>query len=289
VLVSAIEHMSVLEPARALAERGFSVEIVAPGAGGAVAVEDIEARLRPDTRLVALMTANNETGVVQPVRAVASICRTRNIRLHTDAVAAAGKLALDVSDLGCDSMSLSAHKVYAPKGTGVLYLRRGVALRAFVRGCGQQRGRRSGTENTSGAAAFGQALELWQRGVLVDPLALARLRDRLWEGIRSSCPAVERNGAGEILANTLNVYFPGRRSRMLQEELGRRGMSVAVGASSSTGAPSHVLSAMGYTGERASSSLRFSLGLHTTHRAIDQLISELAEILATTSAAELRA
>ncbi len=289
VIVSAIEHRSVLSPARALGERGFHVHELAPEPGGAVSLAAVEARMRLDTVLVAVMTANNETGVVQPVGAIAELCRERGVRFHTDAVAALGKMPLDVREIECDTLSLSAHKMYAPKGVGVLYVRGGVSLRPWMLGCGQQCGRRSGTENTAGAVAFGQAMELCRQGKLIDVPQLATLRDRLWMGLRARFPGAERNGSGEVLANTLNVHFPGWRAVELQSRLGELGISVSAGASASSGEPSHVLVAMGCSPQRARSSLRFSLGIHTTASAIDRLLGALEDIGAGSRRTEMRA
>jgi cysteine desulfurase len=288
VLVSAIEHKSVLAPARALAERGFRVEILAPGPSGAVDLPALEARLRPDTVLVSVMVANNETGVVQPASEIGRLCRARGVRYHTDAVAALGKLRLDVRELGCDSLSLSAHKMYAPKGTGVLYAREGSALRPWVLGCGQQSGRRSGTENTAGAVAFGRAMDLWRRGALVDPRALASLREHLWQGLRERFPDVQRNGSGNVLANTLSVHVPGCDAVLLQSHLGARGISVGTGASAASGEPSHVLSAMGHSPERARSSLRFSLCADASTETVERCLAALDEILIALPIPEVR-
>ncbi len=288
IVVSAIEHKSVLAPARALAARGFEVDFVAPEPNGAVSLAALGASLRPETVLVSIMLANNETGVVQPVREIAAMCRERGVRFHTDAVAALGKMPLDVNALGCDSLSLSAHKMYAPKGTGVLYTRSGSALKAWVLGCGQQGGRRSGTENTAGAAAFGRAMQLWRRGELVDPSALVSLREQLWDGLRARFPEVERNGSGTLLANTLNVSLPGWNASRLQELLGARAISVGTGASASSGEPSHVLTAMGCSRERARTSLRFSLCADANAETIDRLLAALEEILVATPISEIR-
>ncbi|MCE9593425.1 MAG: cysteine desulfurase [Planctomycetes bacterium] len=277
--VSAIEHKSVLRTAEHLGSLGCSVTLVPVDTDGRVRVEALARALRPDTRLVSVMLANNETGVIQPIREIADLCRARGIVLHCDAVCAIGKLPVDVRALGCDLLSVSGHKLYTPKGVGILYVRRGLALDPLIHGCGQQCGMRSGSENTSGAVAFGVAAERALAGAFRASDDVATLRDELWDGIRRRFPEAVRNGAGASLANTLSVAFPGVSAVELQAALGERGISVAAGAAASNGAPSHVLTAMGLGEEHARSTLRFSLGRFTTRatvvaccRALDELV-----------------
>jgi cysteine desulfurase len=190
------------------------------------------------------MLANNETGVLQPAAEIAALCRARGVPYHCDAVCVIGKLQVDLPSLGCDLLSLSGHKLYAPKGFGVLVRRPGLALRPRILGCGQQNDLRSGTEDAAGAAAFARSLERLAEGAYraaADP----SLRDELWRGLRERFPAARLNGAGERLANTLSVAFPGARAQTLQAELALRGFSVGVGASGGRGTASHVLVAMG--------------------------------------------
>lgn len=277
LVVSAIEHKSVLRCAEELGRRGYALSIVAPDARGVVPVRALEQALRPDTFLVSLMWANNETGVRQPVREVAELCRARGIRFHTDAVCALGKLSIDARELGCDLLSLSSHKLYAPKGCGVLFVRDGLEIAPLIHGCGQQQGMRSGTENTAGAAAFGRALHLSTRGAFEPPTPYEELRDMLWSGLQARFPGAERNGGASTLANTLNVYIPGCLATDLQSALAQRGFSVAAGAAAGTCSPSHVLTAMGCGDERARGSLRFSLGRHSTRAGVEALLDALVE------------
>jgi cysteine desulfurase len=276
-VVSAIEHKSVLEPLRAASR--IELTELAPAADGALRVAQVEGALRANTRLVSVMLANNETGVLQPVAEIAVLCRSRGIAFHTDAVTALGKVPIDVRQLGCDSLSLSAHKMYAPKGVGVLYVRTGSAIGPWMLGCGQQGGLRSGTENTSGVVGFGHAMELMRAGHLGDARSLAALRDELWERLSELHSACLRNGSGPCLPGTLNVAFPGHSAHALQTALAQAGYSVGTGASGSSGRPSHVLSAMGLDAERARSSLRFSLGHFATSTAIEGLVETLRGIL----------
>ena len=274
LVVSSIEHKSVLEAAKELGRRGFDLTLVDPRRDGAVHFRDVQAALREDTFLVSVMWANNETGVMQPVREIATLCRKRGIRFHTDAVCVMGKLPIDVQSVDCDLLSLSAHKLYAPKGVGLLFIRDGVELLPLHFGCGHQRGRRSGTENTPGIAGFGEAAQQLSRDQRESVAALETLRQQLWHGIEDAIPGALRNGAGGLLPNTLNVYFPGVSALELQARLAEEGFSVASGASASSGA-SHVLLSMGLGEERAGESLRFSLGIGTTSPDVDLLLVHL--------------
>lgn len=294
LLVSAIEHKSVLRSAESLARHGVDVEALPCGSTGAVRLEDVERALRPTTFAVALMLANNETGVIQPVAEVARLCASRGVLVHCDAVAAIGKIPVDVEHLGCDLLSLSGHKLYAPKGVGVLYMRadsvrptapasasssaESVAFPPLIHGCGQQAGLRSGTENTPGVTALGTAFERMAQGAFRHA-ELGRLRDRLWEGILEVDARCQRNGSGPCLPNTLSVAFPGRCGAELQEALGALGFSVAAGAAASNGAASHVLVAMGLGAERARSTLRFSLGAFHERESVERLLAALREVL----------
>ena len=280
LVVSAVEHKSVLQTARALERQGYELELLPVDASGTVQRRDLEHVLRPDTLLVSVMTANNETGVVQPVRELAELCRERGVLFHTDAVASLGKLPVDVRALGCDLLSLASHKLYAPKGCGVLYVRKSVAIAPLIHGCGQQDGLRGGTENALAIVGFARAMELLERGELVSPQTLGASRDELWSSIRERFPAARRNGAGSFLPNTLNVCFPGSDAAEAQARLAELGISVAVGAAAGGAPPSHVLSAMGLSPEDARGSLRFSLGRSTSRESIRALVAALAEVLA---------
>jgi cysteine desulfurase len=283
LVVSAIEHKSVLSTAAWLEQRGVAVTRVAPTTSGAIDPAAIERALRPETALVSVMLANNETGVLQPVTAVARSTRARGISLHVDAVAALGKIPIDVRALGCDLLSLAGHKLYAPKGSGCLWVRSGTPIEPLIHGCGQQRGMRGGTENAFATVGFGAALQLLAENRLSEDAReherVAGLRDELHARIVEIAPTAERNGTGEMLPNTVNVWFPNRPGHVLQAEFGARGIAVAAGSAATGATPSHVLTAMGASPARASESLRFSLGLATTTRSIDRTIEALAQIL----------
>ncbi len=279
LVVSPIEHWSVRKTAEWLGRNGYEVTFVPVDESGAVKVDAVRDAIRDDTAVVSVMLANNETGVLQPAGEIAAVCRERGVPYHCDAVAAIGKIPVDVEAIGCDLLSLSSHKMYAPKGCGILYVRDGATLPALIHGCGQQDGRRSGTENTTGVLAFAKAFELLARGAFPSSERLSELRDRLADGIAKAFPDAVRNGEGTFLPNTLSVSFPGVRGYELQAALGVRGVDVSAGAASAGASPSHVLLAMGLSADRASSTLRFSLGSGTTEATIDATLDALSACL----------
>lgn len=290
LLSTRIEHKSILRSLEARADRGDRVTWLDVDREGRVDPEAVRSALLPETVLVTVMAANNETGVIQPTRAIGEVCREARVLFHSDAVAGLGKMPVAPSELGCDLVSLSGHKMYAPKGCGILVVRPGVDLAPLMHGCGQQGGRRSGTENPAAAVALARAFERLAEGAFGTPESLGALRDRLWEGIRGiprgdgRSGQIRRNGGGEILPNTLNVCFPGHGALELLEELGRSGVSVSAGAAAGGGSPSHVLTAMGLDEDQARSSLRFSLGAHTTADDVDTLVRLLEGALLPASA-----
>lgn len=283
LVVSQIEHKSVLSTAAELERRGHPVTRVAPRADGAVHASDVAAALRPDTFLVSVMGANNETGVVQPYEEIGALCRARGILYHCDWVCALGKLDLDLSRSNIDLLSVGAHKLYGPKGVGLFYQRRGAPVLPLVHGCGQQNGLRGGTENAFGAVAFAKALTMHAQGAFPSHARLAELRDRLWRGIERAFPQARRNGSGAFLPNTLNVAFEGETGIDLLHKLGEQGICVAAGAAANTGAPSHVLTSMGLAPERARASLRFSLGRFSDERSVDTVLAALVRCVRQTA------
>ena len=275
IVVSGIEHKSVLNAARELQSRGYDLTVVPPREDGAVHLRDLQSALTDETFLVSIMWANNETGVCQPVREIASLCRKRNILFHCDAVAAMGKMLIHLDEVECDLLSISGHKFHAPKGIGLLFIRKGTPIKPLFYGCGHQNGMRSGSQNTVATAAMARAADL----ILPDAAHVESRRLQLWNGIHDLCPSAQRNGGGGLLPNTLNVHFPGTPSSKLQAELASRGFSVAAGASASKGDASHVLLAMGLDHARAASSIRFSLGATTSFKEIEDLLKHLSASL----------
>jgi cysteine desulfurase len=278
VVVTAIEHHAVLNTAKALGAEGFAVEVARVTPEGRLDLEDLEARLDDTTAVLSVMLANNETGALQPVTEAAALARARGALVHCDAVQAAGKVPVDVSELDCDLLSLSAHKIYGPQGVGALYVRRGTSLKALLRGGSQERNRRAGTENVAGALGFGRAAEIARADLGGEAARLAALRDRL-ETRLLPIPGARLNGAGPRLPNTSNVSFDGADAEALLVALDLCGIAVSTGAACAAGAaePSHVLVAMGLSPERVQASLRFSLGRATTERAIDHAAAAVVE------------
>ncbi len=269
VVTTAIEHHAIVNTGRALAEEGVPVEVARVGSDGRVDLDDLAARVDERTALVAVMLANNETGAVQPLSEVVAIARRRGALVHCDAVQAAGKLPIDVAALGVDTLAISAHKIYGPKGVGALYVKRGTRMKALLRGGSQERNRRAGTENVAGAVGLGRAAAI-AREELPRNGAIGALRDRL-EARLLAIPGAARNGSDARVANTANVSFEGIEAESLLMALDLAGIAVSTGAACAAGAvePSHVLRAMGLPAARVQGSLRFSLGRGTTEAEID--------------------
>jgi len=273
LIASSMEHSAVMQAAEALAGRGVEVSFLPATPQGLVEPAALEAALRPNTRLVSVMLANNETGVIQPVRALAELTHAAGALFHTDAVQAAGKLAIDVKALGCDLLSISGHKMYAPQGVGALFVRRNVRLRPIFFGGNHERGRRPGTENVAGIVGLGKAAELarvWLANG--EQHSLAALRDRLEQGILAQVEQAGVNGAGAPrVANTSNLFFDHVEAEALVIALDLKGLAVSGGSACQSGStePSHVLTAMGLSPARARASVRISLSRLTTGDEVD--------------------
>jgi cysteine desulfurase len=281
LVVSAIEHHAVLDTARALREEGVPVEVAAVTGAGVVDPAEIASRVTESTALVSLMLANNETGLLQPVAEVARFAHERGALVHCDAVQAAGRVPLDVRALDVDLLTLSAHKICGPKGTGCLWVRRGTPIAPLVRGGAQERNRRAGTENVAGIVGFGAAAEIARRALAAEAPRLAALRDRLL-GRLLALPGAAANGEGERLPNTASVSFAGVEAEDLVIALDLEGIAASTGAACAAGAalPSHVLRAMGLPPERVQSSLRLSLGRTTTDADVDRAGDVIAAVVA---------
>jgi cysteine desulfurase len=278
IVYTAIEHHAVMNTARALAEEGFPVETVRARADGRIDLDDLRAKVDDRTALVAVMFANNETGLVQPIAEVVRIARERGALVHCDAVQAAGKIPVDVRALDVDTLALSAHKIYGPKGAGALYVKRGTRLKAFVRGGSQERNRRAGTENVAGIVGLGRAAALAREELAAESARLSSLRDRLEMRLLAIAGA-QRNGEGTRVPNTANLSFSGAEAESLVMALDLAGLAVSTGAACAAGAvePSHVLRAMGLPVDRVQASLRFSLGRGTSAGEIDEAATRVAE------------
>lgn len=288
LITSTIEHHAVLHAAQSLEARGVEVTFLPVTPQGIVEPTALLAALKPNTRLVSIMYANNETGVIQPIDALAGIAHAGGALFHTDAVQAAGKLALDVSHHGflkeVDLLTLSGHKVHAPKGIGVLYVRRSVQLSPMFHGGSHERQRRAGTENVPGIVGLGKAAELASGWLQSDsPTRLAALRDRLEQSLLAQIEETGVNGAGvPRVVNTTNIYFDHVEAEALLIALDLKGLSVSGGSACQSGAsePSHVLTAMGLSAARARASIRFSLSKLTTEAEIDEALLLIPEAVA---------
>lgn len=286
IITSAIEHPAVLNPCRELERAGVAVTYVSPRPDGTVHPDDVRRALRPETVLVSIMHANNETGVIQPIAEIAAIAHEAGALMHSDGVQAAGKIPVDVGALGVDLYSISGHKFYAPKGVGALYVKAGTRLRPIQFGGKHERERRPGTENVPAAVAIAKAASLARDVLPVESARLESLRNRLETGIVARVPDSGINGAGAPRTpNTSDIYFDGLQGEALVISLDLKGFAVSSGSACSSGAvePSHVLLAMGLPPERARASLRFSLGASNNEEQVDALIAAVAE-----SAAQLR-
>ena len=282
LVVSAIEHEAVLTTARALERRGWRVTRVAPDATGVVSPAAIEAALSDDTALLSLMHANNEIGTIQPVAECAALARARGILVHTDAVQSAGKIPVDVHQLGVDLLTLSGHKVYGPKGIGAFWIRRGTRLLSPMTGGKQERSRRAGTENVPGIVGLGVAARLAAERLAAAGRTQAALRDTLEQGVLRHVPGTHVNGAGQPrVPNTTNIGFAGIEAESLLIALDLEGVAVSTGSACSSGTlePSHVLKAMGLPLHDTQNALRLSLGRHTTADHVQQLLDTLPPIV----------
>ena len=277
-----IEHEAVLKTLAALARRGWRVTLLPVDATGIVSPDALGAAMTDDTALVTVMHANNEIGTVQPIEELAPIAKSRGALFHTDAVQSAGKLPIDVKALGVDMLSISAHKLYGPKGIGALWLRKGVRLTPFMTGGRQERNRRAGTENVPAIIGLGAAAQLARAKMKDEATRVRGLRDRLEGGILSAVSGAERNGAAEPrVPNTTNISFDRVESESLLIGLDLEGIAVSSGSACSSGTlePSHVLKAMGLPHLRTLSSIRFSLGVSNTEADVDRVIKVLPPLV----------
>jgi cysteine desulfurase len=272
IVTSAFEHPAVLRVCAFLEKSGYEITYLPVGTDGVVRAPDLKAALRPDTILVTIMHANNEVGTIQPVAELAALARTRGVRIHTDAAQSLGKIPVDVQEMGVDLLSLAGHKLYAPKGVGALYIRRGVELEAFMHGAGQEMGRRAGTENILEIVGLGKACELAARNLEHNRRHLQTMRDRLYSAIASGLTEVRLNGHPEKrLPNTLSLSFRGLEANRILESIGLE-VAASAGAACHAGSVevSHVLEAMAVPVDWAQGTLRLTTGRMTTAAEIDR-------------------
>lgn len=283
VLTTAVEHSANINFGEYLQKRGFEVSFLPVESDGSLDLHLLEKSIRPDTAIVSVMWANNETGVIFPIEEIAAICRSKGVLFHTDAVQTPGKLKIDVKALGVDFLSLSAHKLHAPKGIGLLYVKRRTKYQPYVIGGHQERGRRGGTENVGHIIGFGRAAALAMDRFDEENKRVRTLRDRLENTILSTIPNTVRNGAKEPrLPNTANIAFDFVEAEAVLMLLDQAGICASSGSACTTGSldPSHVLTAMGLNPMRARGSVRFSLGIYNTEEDVDYLLKHLPPIIA---------
>ena len=283
VITSSIEHHAVLNSCNRLEAMGCLVTYLPVDGRGLVDPGDLRRALRPETKLISIMFANNETGVLQVINEIGKIAAEADVYFHTDAVQAAGKVPIDVKEIGCDLLTISAHKFHGPQGTGALFVRKGTLLQPLFYGGRHERSRRAGTENVPGIVGLGKAAELARSGLTDGKVAkIAELRDRLEKTILQNVDLVAVNGDGaQRTPNTANLSFDCIEGEAMVIALDLKGLSVSTGAACSSGAiePSHVLTAMGLSADRARGSIRLSLGKQTTDEDVDFVLELLPEVV----------
>ncbi len=281
LITSVIEHPSILKACSWLERNGFRLTYLPVTADGLVRPEDLAQALTPDTCLVSIMLANNETGAIQPVRELTALTHAAAALFHTDGVQAVGKIPVDVEALGVDFFSLSGHKFHGPKGIGALYIKKGIDLEPLIHGGGQEGGRRAGTENTPGIVGLGVAAQLAEKRLDAMAAVVQNLRDELWQGLQQIFSEAKLNGPLEgRLPNTLNVTLPGLRGESLVLALDQQGISFSSGSACRSGSPrpSHALLALGLTEEQAHCTIRLSLGLDNTSTDIAETLGAFAQL-----------
>lgn len=287
IITTKIEHPAVLESCKALEKRGVEVDYLSVGEKGIVKIEDVEKLIKENTILVSVMYANNEIGTIQPIAEIGKLLQTINCKLktkilfHTDAVQAANFLNCDVKKLGVDLLTLSAHKIYGPKGVGVLYINQSAKIEPIIYGGHQEAALRPGTENTANIVGLGQAIEQ-VKALKHQNIEILKYRDKLIDGILDKIPNAQLNGSREKrLPNNVNVSFDGAEGEALVMALDQDGIAVSTGSACSSGSlePSHVLLALGLNHARAHGSLRLTLGRETTGKEIDNVLDILPKVV----------
>ncbi len=282
IITSAIEHPAVLETCRDLQQQGGEITYLPVDSDGLVSATDLEAAIRPDTVLVSIMAANNEIGTVEPFAELAEVCRKKGVFFHTDAVQAIGQIPIDVKKMGIDLLSMSGHKFYGPKGVGALYVRKGIAIKPFITGGHQEKGRRAATENVAGIVGMGTAIELAIKDLTKNTEHLRMLRDTAISRIEAEIPYVRLNGHRTCrLPGHVNFSFQFIEGESLLLMLDINGIAGSSGSACTSGSldPSHVLLAIGLPHEIAHGSLRLTFGAENTMEDVDYLVEKLKTIV----------
>jgi cysteine desulfurase len=282
VVTTSVEHSANIKFADYLRRQHYEVTLLPVESDGSLDIHLLEKSIRPDTAIVSVMWANNETGVLFPIEEISAICRSKGVLFHTDAVQVPGKLKMDVKELGVDFLSMSAHKLHAPKGIGALYIKHHTRYQGYVIGGGQERGRRGGTESVPDIVGFGRAAELAIANLHDEQTRVKQLRDKMEQGILKNISDTVRNGDRDNrLPNTSNISFGGVEAGDLLKALDHVGICASSGSACTTGSlePSHVLTAMGMSAARARGSVRLSLGIYNTAAEVDYLLEKLPPII----------
>lgn len=282
IITSAIEHHAVINTCKYLEKNGFQVEYLPVGRDGKIDVNLLKSKIKKNTVMVSVMTANNEIGTIEPVNEIGDICKDKNIIFHTDAVQAVGALPIDVNTMNIDLLSMAAHKFYGPKGVGVLYIRKGTKIHNLIHGGAQERGKRSGTENIPGIVGMGKAIEMAVNNMNMETERLKNLRDKLIKGLLE-IPDTILNGAegNSRLPGNVNVCFKNVEGELLLMMLDRDGVCASSGSACSAGSlePSHVLKAIGVPEEYLKGSVRFTLGAGSNEKEVEYVIESVKNIV----------
>jgi len=282
IITTSIEHPCIMETARCLRDRGFPVSFLEVDQYGKVNVEHLKELMTDRTKIVSVMMANNEIGTIQDIKSIAKIVHERGVLFHTDAVQAVGKIPVNVKDLDADFLTISAHKIYGPKGIGALYIKKGSPFCPLIRGGHQEKGRRAGTENTIGIIALGKAVEMRRAEMAEEKKRLLMFKAALREGIEERIPDVHFNGHPmDCLASTLNVSLDGAEGEAILLYLDLEGIAVSTGSACASGSldPSHVLLATGLEVERAHGSIRISMGRGTVKEDVEYMLDKLPKVI----------
>lgn len=282
IITSRIEHHAILHTCEYLEKHGFEVTYLDVDSEGFVHPETLEKAIRPETVLISIMMVNNEIGTIQPIKELAAVAKKHDVLFHTDAVQGLGNVPVDVKDLGVDFLSMSAHKIYGPKGIGALYMRRGIRISTFMHGGAQESKKRAGTENTAGIVGFGKAAEMAMEGLSEHIRHSTDLRNYFWEKIESSISGVQLNGPKDKRhPGNLNISFDYIEGEAILLLLNGNGISVSTGSacSSKSLAPSHVLDAIGVSITKMNGTIRFTVGDFTTREDIDYVVDVLIKVV----------
>ena len=282
IITTCIEHHAILHTCEFLEENGYEVTYIPVDEYGMVSADDIKKAIRPDTILVSVMTANNEIGTIEPIKEIGAVCREKGVYFHTDAVQAVGHIKIDVKEMNIDLLSLSGHKIGAPKGIGALYIRKGVKIKNLIHGGQQEKGKRAGTENVIGIAALGKAIELAVSEMEDTTERLKYLRDKIINGVLKNIEYSRLNGhPEERLPGNVNISFEFIEGESMLLMLDAKGICASSGSACTSGSldPSHVLIAIGLPHEKAHGSLRISLGYQNTEEEVDKLLEVLPPIV----------